>query len=474
MNRPSTTVELAPRSIPTEYWLVGGVVALVHAALFALDVRSPEAFFRADRAAQRFDAIQSLTASTDSYQSFIDALVRLGNIGDYGIHAALYATCGRLGVIAFQVLLAIAASVLVVYISRRVWNSSAVAVCAGLTYGLLPQSIAFPHQLLSEAISNPFLIFGTAGFLGALQSPACTSRWCASGLFFGIAGLVRPALILLPLVATLLLLITNRRRVRTSAIAVYLVSGFVLFVSWGVFILAHTGHFGPGKSNQDLGLNLSDSTRKVLLAEGVGPQDGTAPEWLPPRLTLPEYLRYVRQYPRGFANLYATNVFAMIADSGIGRLYVDVLGFGADARLQLQDPVTGWRAQLTNHGVVAMLKTGWRVAPGTITAGLLGALAFALINIGLLVAYFTLLRRGSPLWASQEEGVRRWCLSFLLILPLYVIATSQVVAYAPSRLRSQGEFAWAILACIGWAAIHRYATRRTRLVNAQYLPEARS
>jgi hypothetical protein len=89
------------------------------------------------------------------------------------------------------------------------------------------------------------------------------------------------------------------------------------------------------------------------------------------------------------------------------------------------------------------------------------------------VAYFTLLRRGSPLWAS-EEGVRRWCLSFLLILPLYVIATSQVVAYAPSRLRSQGEFAWAILACIGWAAIHRYATRRTRLVNAQYLPEARS
>jgi hypothetical protein len=268
---------------------------------------------------------------------------------------------------------------------------------------------------------------------------------------FGVAGLVRPALILLPLVATLLLLITKQRRVRTSAVAVYLASGFVLFVSWGIFILAHTGHFGPGKSNQDLGLNLSDSTRKVLLAEGVGPQDGTAPEWLPPRLTLPEYLRYVRQYPRGFANLYATNVFAMIADS---RHWPAVC---RPARIRRGCPtaVAGSGHRLARSANESWRRCdaqgGWRVAPGTITAGLLGALAFALINIGLLVAYFTLLRRGSPLWAS-EEGVRRWCLSFLLILPLYVIATSQVVAYAPSRLRSQGEFAWAILACIGWAA----------------------
>ncbi len=78
-------------------------------------------------------------------------------------------------------LLAIAASVLVVYISRRVWNSSAVAVCAGLTYGLLPQSIAFPHQLLSEAISNPFLIVGTAVDIDVVRGGELTTKSIVAG-----------------------------------------------------------------------------------------------------------------------------------------------------------------------------------------------------------------------------------------------------------------------------------------------------
>jgi hypothetical protein len=60
--------------------------------------------------------------------------------------------------------------------------------------------------------------------------------------------------------------------------------------------------------------------------------------------------------------------------------------------------------------------------------------------------------------SSAGSLQQRWCLAFLLVIPIYVVATSQVVAYAPSRLRSQGEFAWAILACFGWA----YAGRAIR------------
>jgi hypothetical protein len=172
----------------------------------------------------------------------------------------------------------------------------------------------------------------------------------------------------------------------------------------------------------------------------------------------------MRQYPLGFANLYFMNVFVLTSDSGIGRLYVDLLGQGAEARLALQDPVDGWRAQLTNHGVVAMLRHGFVVAPGTIVAGTVGAVAFAFVNLGVLAAYVALLARArSWMHRSGEWLAQRWSLAFLLLVPLYVIATSQVVAYAPSRHRSQGEFAWAILACVGWAVLVQWRSRRAAL-----------
>jgi hypothetical protein len=215
-------------------------------------------------------------------------------------------------------------------------------------------------------------------------------------------------------------------------------------------MLSITGRFGPGESTQDLGLNFSQSTAKVLLSEGQV-ADASAPNALPPRLTAAEYLHYIALYPQGFANLYVKNIMVMVMDSGIGRLYVDLLGYGAEERLQLQDASLGWRAQLTNHGPVAMLQAGWRVAPGTIIAGVLGAIGFAIVNIGTAFAYVILLRRGSPLRDPATALAQRWCLAFLLLVPLYVLATSEVVAYAPSRLRSQGEFAWAILACCGWS-----------------------
>jgi hypothetical protein len=334
------------------------------------------------------------------------------------------------------------------------------AIAAGLLYGVLPQTLAFPHQLLTESISNPLIIFGTAGLLRALEHPSQTWRWVLSGLAMGIGGMVRPALILLPPVAAALLVWLDPARAYARRSAIFALSGLAPFMLWCTFMLFHAGKFGPGESTQDLGLNFSQSTAKVLLSEGVAPADGRAPDWLPARLTLAEYLGYLRKYPKGFANLYLKNTLVMVTDSGIGRLYVDLLGFGAAERIQMQDPSVGWRAQLTNHGPLAMLTQGWKLAPGTILAGVLGALGFALVNLGTAVAYLVLLWRNSLL-RSAGALQQRWCLAFLLVLPVYVLATSQVVAYAPSRLRSQGEFAWAILASFGWACVHRYRISRS-------------
>jgi hypothetical protein len=314
---------------------------------------------------------------------------------------------------------------------------------------VLPQSIAFPHQLLTESIANPLLIFGTAAVVHGIQSQRKAPVWLLSGLAFGVAGLVRPALMLLPLIAAVLLAWFGRgTTIRKTALLA--ASGIAPFLLWCTFMLLLTGRFGPGESTQDLGLNFSQSTAKVLLSENQVAVDGQAADSLPPRLTAGQYLHYVALHPKGFANLYAKNIMVMVMDSGIGRLYVDLLGYGADERLQLQDPVIGWRAQLTNHGPLAMLQSGWRLAPGTIIAGVLGAIGFSIVNIGMAFAYVILLSRGSPLRDPGTALALRWCMAFLLIVPLYVLATSEVVAYAPSRLRSQGEFAWAILACFGW------------------------
>jgi 4-amino-4-deoxy-L-arabinose transferase-like glycosyltransferase len=391
-----------------------------------------------------------IEAGHDSYASFVACLVKQGIVGDYGIHAVLFAIGGAPAVIFVQVLLAIAAALCIVYIAWHTFLSRNLALAGGLLYALLPQSIAFPHQLLSESIANPFLIFGTAAAVYAIQSQRQAPIWLLSGLAFGVAGLVRPALMLLPLIAAVLLWWFGRGIAIRKA-ALLAASGIAPIVLWCTFMLLLTGRFGPGESTQDLGLNFSQSTAKVLMSEGQVSVDGHAADMLPPRLTAGQYLHYVALYPKGFANLYAKNVMVMVMDSGIGRLYVDVLGYGAEERLQLQDPAIGWRAELTNHGPLAMLKSGWRLAPGTMIAGVLGAIGFAMVNIGMAFAYVILLRRGSPLSDPGTALAPRWCVAFLLIVPLYVLATSEVVAYAPSRLRSQGEFAWAILACFGWS-----------------------
>lgn len=441
------------------YWAVGCIVAFLHLTLFVRDTQVIDGFFRADRASQRFHALQRvIEGGHENYAAFIAALVRNGIIGDYGLHAVFYSLGGPLAVIAFQVLLGIGAALCVVYIGSRAFSSKNMALAAGLLYGVLPQSLAFPHQLLTESIANPFLIFGTAGLLHALENPRARN-WFLAGLAMGIAALIRPALMLLPLIAAALLIGLRGGRAYSGKAAIVAVSGLAPFVLWCMFMLVQVGKFGPGESTQDLGLNFSQSTAKVLLSEGLAPADGKAPDWLPQRLTLGQYLGYVINHPKGFANLYFKNIFVMLSDSGIGRLYVDLLGNGAQERLALQDPSVGWRAELTNHGPLAMLRAGWRLAPGTILAGVLGALGFAMVNLGALIAYVVLLRGNSLLRNTLGPLQQRWCLAFLLATPIYVLATSEVVAYAPSRLRSQGEFAWAILACFGWAIVRQWRRR---------------
>ncbi len=448
---------------PPRYWIVGLGVGLAHVLLFLHDIAAGDGFFRADRASQRFHDMRNLLDAASDPAAFLACLVAQGNIGDYGIHAFFYSLGGPLAVIAFQVPLAVAAAVAVTYIAWRTFPAENIAIAAGLLYGFLPQSLAFPHQLLSEALSNPCIILGMAAFLHATDTPRRWIGWCLAGVVMGLGGLVRPALILLPLVAAGLWIWFDRERREWSRAAAFAFCGMAPLTLWSVFMFSQVGKFGPGESHQDLGLNFSQSTAKVLLSEGVAPADGQPPDWLPKRLTFGEYFHYVREYPKGFANLYVMNTLVMSTDSGIGRLYVDLLGFGADERLRLQDPALGWRAQLTNHGVLAMLENNWKAAPGTILAGILGALGFALVNVGMLAAYVMLLRPRAFLGGPGTPLPQRWSASLLLAVPLYVIATSQVVAYAPSRLRSQGEFAVAILACLGWAGLRTsWARRRAR------------
>lgn len=440
------------------------VLLPVHAVLLAFGVLAPAGFLNADRADQRIRAIQRFLEAFPDTERVLDTVARQGIFFDYGLHALVMSVGGRVGLIVVQVALAVVAALCVSSVALRVFRSRSLAIAAGLVYGLLPQSLAFPHQLLTESLANPMLVIGLALFVRVLEEPRRLAPWLAAGLAFGVAGAVRPALSLVPMVALGLLALLHWRAAVTKGAAVFVVASGALLVAWSLFMWAQTGRFGLGESGQDLGLNFSDSVTKVLLREGVT-TDGKPPEWLPVRLSLPEYLEFVRQYPFGFANLYFMNVFVMTADSGIGRLYVDLLGLGAEARLKLQDPVVGWRAQLTNHGVMAMLREGFAVAPGTIVAGSLGGLAFAFVNLGVLVAYVGLLSQ-ARLWlgAAGVSMARQWCVAFLLLIPLYVIATSQVVAYAPSRHRSQGEFAWALLTCVGWAFLWQWRSRRALLV----------
>jgi hypothetical protein len=347
---------------------------------------------------------------------------------------------GQYVVIAVQVALVLLSILCVHALGRRVGLGEAGAGAAAAVYGLLPQTLVFPHQLATEAIFVPLVILAFSAAFGA-----------RSGIALGAATLIRPITILWPFIHSLVTPASARTR------TVYLLAALAPIFAWMGFILFATGEFSMGRSGHDLGHNLYERMHRTAAAL----PEAERPARRPPGQTtagLGEYAQFVAQHPMAAALHSARDFVTLGVKSGIERLVLDYLDLFPESRTALQDSQDGWRAQVEQRGLRAAMMQMLSKQPGLILVSALAALFFAAFMVLALAGAWAWLREASDEKPQDAAGRR---LRLLIIgFVVYIFLTAQAVDAAQSRHRAPAEFALCLLVVAGWLRVRQAVQSR--------------
>jgi uncharacterized membrane protein HdeD (DUF308 family) len=438
------------------YWLLICFGA-VHGLLLALDARYPSAFLRGDRADSRMAAIEGLR-HLGGWHAIVAYLGTHGNIGDYAPQAVLYLAGGKLTLVISQIGLMLLSGVCVFRLGRLCELSARASCLATALYLGSPHSLVLPHQLCSEGLFVPLVAISTWATSEAVRRSNRLALSC-SGLLMGITTLIRPVILLWPVVVTLGL----RRHGARAAPQVFAAAAYVPIIAWMAFVWHETGTPGMGESDHSLGLNLyyrveaiattmpPSETRAITTRYLAGGQHA---------FTALKYLSFVAHYPLPVLIYAARDAEVLLFKSGVERITVDYLADEQQTKtLQTRDG-NGWRQYWDKYGAIAAIQYGWRVLGVTF---LISALAAAVQVALILLAVVGAVRVVGLIRQHAAPEATKLAEFLILALPVYVLIFSQLADANQSRHRAPAEFALAILATHGiWRARSAWRARAAR------------
>jgi hypothetical protein len=415
-----------------------------HVVLATLDVKRPTVFLRADRAEVRLSQMQGLLA-TRTWQEACDYLGTHGIVGDYAVHALLYALGGRTTVIVFQILLLLASGVAVAGLAKLLGLPPRLQAVSVALYFALPHSLVFPHQLATEALQVPLLVISTWLLCIAIRDD---KFWLllSSSLLLALATLIRPITLLWPVTIFLIAAVTRIKNIGV----VFLAVAYAPVLLWMLFVWETTGVFGLGESSHSLAHNLYLRVAEVAATMPEAEARSLTAQHLAQvgygRMGVGEYARVALQYPQPFAAAVARDAAVYWGKSGIERLTVDYLDSDVQFKA-LTDRDIGWRKRLDTEGLMTTLRYVWRLTGPVLLISLAGS--------ALLIAMIALAAYGAFAWIrepanSVRSDASRLAMGLMIVLPLYTFAFSLVVMSARSGHRAPAEFALVILAVFGW------------------------
>jgi hypothetical protein len=409
-------------------WRLLAPFAALHAAMLGYDLQHPDRFLRADRALERIEVVRKFAEAWRGGDAGA-FLAGHGIVGDWLPQALLYLAGGQYLVIAVQAALALLSILWVFELGLRLGLGERGATAAAAVYGLLPHTLAFPHQLAAEAIFVPLAVLSFRFSMGA-----------GAGAAMGLATLVRPITMLWPFIHAALSHGAPRAR------AAYVAGALAPLLLWMSFMLLATGEFSMGRSAHDLGTNLYERMHKTAarLPESQRPAERPAGQ---KRAGVGEYLAFAAAHPAAAAAHSVRDLATVGFKSGIERLLLDYLDLFPGSRGDLQSSENGWRARVEQRGAFATFAELFRAQPGLVLASA-GSAALYAVFMGLAVAGALAAPAGET---STVRGLR-WLLCAFVV---YTLATAQVVDAAQSRHRAPAEFALSLLALAGWAALRK-------------------
>jgi hypothetical protein len=428
---------------------------LLHIGFFAYDVATGfEPMLRGDRSFSRLQALLAFDVNDTLSMLVANPVIP----GEYFAEWVAYGFGGKAGIIIFQIALLLAS---VWALCRTVsalfpWKSYTVVV--GLVYVALPQNVVFTHQLVTEAIVTPLLVF-FAYFYVMYSKYARTRQLLMCGLTLGLVIVVRPVFAIVPPTLVLSHLVYRRYLWRSAASTVTLICGLSILpmAGWVVTYTAETGKFGFTSGVANLGWNLRSKvwwvyTRNQLdkpaeikayseYSDLYRDSDG---------ISVRRFLQLVAEHPILFARPAIIDVLTLFRGN-ISKLVVDYFGISRN------QGVKGWRDVLSEEGIAGELTLLMRSKGTFLSVGtefLVSVITAPCIATAILFAIFCLRR---PKAVSGELGT----ISFGMILVqsailFTVFVSSQIVDQAQPRLRHPAEAGLILLLAFLW----RYRTAR--------------
>ncbi len=447
----------------------------VHGGLLLYDLAHPEAFVHVDHGERRLRFIQGLMASTGSSEELTDFATNHWIIGDYGLQAILYGLVGHYGLIVFQVFLTLLSIACLFKLALLLTGSQGTALLAASVFAFLPHTLVHPHLLASEAFFVPLVVFSFYFMGRCLVERPGLYYLLLSGLMIGLATLVRPVTVIWPAVACVVAVITFRSRLQIRNWLGYLSVAYLPLLLWMLLMLSATGEFSMGKGSASLGSNLyttvefvsetlppADRARIQEIYLTYGPRDGGE------KMGVSQYLRFVTEYPLGYAEHQGRAAMMFFAKSGINKITKSYLQLFPEALIEIDDNETrqSWRERLEREGTLDTFAYYYQRYNVLVLLAAIGGALFAVVMV--LAIYGSVLL---GIGYSRHEGTlgERCLQAQVLLFPWYVLAASMTSQRLQSRHRAPAEFAICLLFSV--AASHLYASWKRRRAS-RLLPTA--
>lgn len=429
-------------------------IACVHGLLLIYDIATGFApFLRGDRS---FDRLQGMQEVIDAgFASGFSVLVT-GPVhpGEYILQLPLYVLTGPLGVIIFQVALALLSAVCLWKLVERTISHPWAPPIVTLLYALAPMTLTFSHQFTTEAVATPFCIFFLFWTVRALSTKTVGDTVVA-GLCLGAVILLRPgyAVIVPALVAlggVLALAGTFKSLGRLTAVCVVAI---LPLAAWMTVYTTTTGQFGYTSGVATVDWNLRS---KVYFVERANGREGP-PEvahitdyddlWNPPEssggISLGRYLAIASEHPVDYLQAAAVDGALTFLRGGFSKLAVDYLGIGRDTGIK------EWRDVYDTGGLPAMFQWAGQNLD-ILAAAVLEAISSVIAALMFLVALgFAIYAVFRPHHTSRSIGPSGFTLTILAICVAATAAVSVlIVDRAQPRLRNPADPAIILLVAL--------------------------
>jgi hypothetical protein len=438
----------------------------VHGALWVHGLIFEESFLAGDRSHSRLGKITYVfqgeaKQSVAEYEAalaprgfepgWLGRAFESGRPGDYIIQGLILAVGNRHLLVAFHLALSLVSVICTYYLTIFLGVPDRLALVAAILYSMLPGSLVHPHQLASEALSNPLVAIGFFIIIGSAKS-RLPDRW----LLVGVASLalsmfVRPQQILYSFLLALILGASDSSRWRSQVLAIVPIC-FLLPLAWGLFVFSQTGEYTfRGRENYDL------NEISYLTAEGMNviadvPFD--ASEYPDKSMPVPDFLRFALGHPVGLIHLELSNSFNLILNSGAYSVASHHLGFFPNDLGTMY-----WKGVRVREGVIGLVMRVLQLRPGLVAIVIGGTVAWGVILIVTVIGGIAFSRDGRSTPLSK---------AVLFSYLFYALLIALVLTGARWGQRTPLEFLIAILFAVGMEQLTRRIDAMRRAISSEY------